>query len=255
MTDRITTPLLVRRLAGAAALVAAFAFGTTQADAAPVTFTQITGLTGGSPAQTGVFRADLSGLGVGQIASITIRDSNSGVGGSGSQFSGFDLDALVISTVFISDASQVGLLAPAVALDFANSILTAGTQRPPADPALFGTSGGQVNNAVATLNLFDGNSTTAIPGAAGFVSLGDGGVLSINLVAPLAISSPLYLYIGEVGDNGEVAASDITISDQPVSVPEPAALLLFGIALLGLGAVVRQRAALQGALPAAAFRG
>jgi hypothetical protein len=107
--------------------------------------------------------------------------------------------------------------------NFATSVLTGGAQTPPSDPALFGTVGGQVNNAVATLNSFDGNSTTAIPGAFGFVSLGVGGQLGINLITPIVAGTPLYLYIGEVGNNGEVAAGTITVSDTQVSVPGPIA--------------------------------
>ncbi len=230
-----------KRTTGFAGTVLAVALAAVPASASPVSFTKLTGVTGGSPAATGVFRADLSGLGLGQIASVTIQDASGGLGGSTGQFSGFDLDAAVLSAVLISDASQVGTLVPAGLFDFAGSMLTGGAQRPPPDPALFGTSGGQVDNTVARLAIFDGNSTTAIPGADGFVSLGDGGKLSINLTAPVMTGGPLYLYIGEVGDNGEVAASSVTVSDTPVSVPEPMSLALFGLGLPGLAGAARLR--------------
>jgi hypothetical protein len=200
----------------------------------------LTDVTGGSPAATAVYQADLSSLS-GQIASVTISDNSGGLGGSPGQFSGFDLDAIVLSTVSITSALNVGSLTTAGTFNFGTSILTPGTQRPPADPALFGTSGGQVDNAVATLGVFDGNSTTAIPGALGFVSLGDNGKLSINLDSPLALGGPLFLYIGEVGDNGEVAASTITISDTRVDVPVPAALPLFASGIAALGWLARRK--------------
>jgi hypothetical protein len=221
------------------AAAAGFLLGAASAQAAPVTFTELTGVTGGTLAGTAVFRADLSGLGIGQIASLTIQDSNNGIGGSPGQFSGFDLDAVVISTVLITDAGDVGLLVPAATLDFANSVLFAGTQRPPADPALFGTTGGQVNNAVATLGAFDGENSTITPD--GFVSLGDGGRLSINLVTPIALGGPLFLYIGEVGNQGEVAAGTVELSSTAVPVPAPAGFALFGLGLVGLGLLGRRR--------------
>lgn len=46
----------------------------------PMTFTLLTGVTGGAPAQTGVFQADLSGLSLGQIASVAIKDNSGGLG-------------------------------------------------------------------------------------------------------------------------------------------------------------------------------
>jgi hypothetical protein len=42
-----------------------------------------------------------------------------------------------------------------------------------------------------------------------------------------------------VGDNGEVAAGSVEVSDQPV--PEPVTLTLFGAALLAAGARRRRR--------------
>lgn len=61
----------------------------------------------GSVAQgTTVFRADLSGLGLNEIVSLTLSDSNSGRGGSSGAFSGFDLDAIKISTTLANSAAE-----------------------------------------------------------------------------------------------------------------------------------------------------
>lgn len=218
-----------------------------------VTFTPLTGTTGGSPANTAVFRADLSTLpaqAADNIASITIRDNSGMLGGSTGQFSGFDLDAIILSRTLITNASQVGTLVPLAVFNYSSpgSIFTPGTQRPPTDPKLFGTgpAGNTVDNSVATLGAFDGNSTTSIPGAFGFISMGDNGVLSFNLTSQVSRTSPgpLYLYIGEVGDNGEVAASAVTVSDRPVPptgdpVPAPAGVVLL---LSGTACLVARRA-------------
>ena len=211
----------------------------------PVTFTKLTGLTGGSPAETAVYRADLSTAGIADILSVSIRDNSGGFGGAAGQFSGFDLDAIVLSTTLCTDASCAAGLTGLPVFDFstAGTIFNEGSQRPPVDPKLFGTdaTGSNVDNTVATLGFFDANSTTAIPGADGFVSMGDFGQLFFNLTSSTSTTG-LYLYIGEVGDNGEVAGSSIEISDAP-TVPIPAAVWLFGTGLLGLVGMARRKAA------------
>ena len=87
---------------------------------------------------------------------------------------------------------------------------------------------------MATLGLFDAVSSTGVD-AAGFMSLGDGGQLAFNLTS-LTSTANLFLYIGEVGDNGEAAASSITLLDKPIpAIPEPSTVALM---LLGLGGLV-----------------
>jgi hypothetical protein len=214
------------------------AFGDTVA----LTFTSLTGSTGGSPAATGVYRADLSGIGLAQILSITIADSSGGLGGANGQFSGFDLDGIKLSTTSCDSAACAAGLSGLSVFDFGGgAVFTPGAQRPVADPKLFGTgpAGNTVDNAVATLGAFDGNSTTAIPGAFGFLSMGDNGVLSFNLTSATSTSG-LYLYIGEVGDNGEVAAGRTTVST--TRVPEEPFVLSFLVSLLGAGGLLRTTA-------------
>lgn len=185
----------------------------------PISFTKLPGLTGGFPAGTAVYVADLSDLRV-DINSFTIRDGGV-VAGSPGRFTGFDLDAIKFSNTLVSSAAEVEALPSFPGFDFspAGTTFTPGNQLSPIDPGnptLFGTTNGFVNNGIATLTSFDGNSTTG-SGADGFVSLGLNGQLSFDLTQPIPSNAPLYVYIGEVGDNGEIAGGEISLSDRPTT--------------------------------------
>jgi hypothetical protein len=216
------------------ALVAA-ALGAGAAHAATATFTKLSGLTGGTLAATAVYKADLSTLGIGSVLGISISDNSSGLGGSPGQFSGFDLDAIKLSTVDCADAACAKAAAGMSVFDFiGGTFFTPGTQRAPVDPKLFGTgpAGNTLDDAVARLGLFDGESSTVTPD--GFISLGDTGKIGFNLTSAVSTTG-LFLYIGEVGDNGEVAASAIDLTQTPfVPEPETYALMLAGLATVGL---------------------
>lgn len=213
-----------------------------------ITFQKLPGVTGGNPAGTAVYYANLSNIDF-DISSITITDSNTTVGGTTGAFSGFDLDAIKLSSVLVNNATAVNGLSDLDAFNFTSTgtVFSPGTQRSPVNPTdgaiaadLFGSTSGNINNAVATVQSFDANSTSALKvnsanptTAFGFVSLGDGGRVSFNLTNTISTGSrPLYLYIGEVGDNGEVVNGQITISDQPVQVPESASLA--ALSLVGI---------------------
>ena len=95
------------------------------AQAVPITLTQLTGLTGGSPAATGVYKADLNALGL-ILASITINDNSGALGGAAGQFSGFDLDAIVLSTTDCASAAcAAGLTGSPNNISFSLGLVTA----------------------------------------------------------------------------------------------------------------------------------
>jgi hypothetical protein len=180
--EKAMKPVSLRRsIVAAAAALAALG-----AHADPVTLTKLTGLAGSAPAAaTAIYKADLSRLS-GSFAAISIGDNSSGLGGSPGQFSGFDLDAIKLSTTNCADAACASGAVGLSLFNFVSGVFfTPGTQRAPGDAKLFGTGpgGNTVNNTVATLGLFDGVATTDAS-ANGFISLGDTGSIAFNLKRP-----------------------------------------------------------------------
>lgn len=183
--------------------------------------TALTGLAGGTPADTTVYYADLSTVAASYITSLTLTDNSSSVASDTGRFSGFDLDAVKLSTTLAADATGVQALAGLAGFDFTTTgtVLTPGTQVAPLDPDLFGTSGGAINGQLATLSNFDADAIFGA-NAQGFVSLGNGGAITFHFNPPLAITAPLYLYLGEVTDVGEgpLLTVQVTSPSDPTGV-------------------------------------
>lgn len=194
-------------------------------------FTKLSGVTGGSVGTTAVFRAKIPALGF-DISSIVIKDNSQGIGGSPGQVSGFDLDAIKLSPIFTNNAAEVNNIAAFDVFEFnsTGTVLTLGSQRPPVDTELFGTTGGIINNSAATLGSFDANSTTDPARIFGFVSIGDGGKAEFKFRNPVFAAIPLYFYFGEVGDNGEVVTFEVIASQPTTQIPEPSSLAALSLA-------------------------
>ncbi len=240
----MTVSRTLRSLAAVACFAAA---GSTHADV--VALSKLTGVTGGGTGlqtNTAVYKANLGALS-GNFAAISISDASGSFGGATGQFSGFDLDAIKLSWTDCADAACANAALGLNVFNFVSGLVfSPGSQRAPVDAKLFGTGAGgnTVDNGVAALGSFDGISSTGAD-ATGFLSLGDNGSLAFNLTA-LTAASGLFLYIGEVGDNGEVAGSNISIERNPVPVvPEPStyALMLGGLAAVAWLARRQRRAA------------
>lgn len=222
----------------AIAAAAMFAAGAASASSVTPTFTFV-GSETGSAQNSGVFRADLSGLGLSTLGSITVTDDNSGTSGAAGAYSGFDLDALFLDLDgdYTTTADQI----------FASSfVFTPGTIRPggltsnTTGPLNGMNADGTVNEAFATLNAID-----AIFFGTGSISLGDGGSLSANFSPEVPVPGALFIIVAEVGNNGESVDGLITISEDPVDmIPLPAGawLLLGGLGALGVARRLRIKA-------------
>lgn len=175
-----------------------------------------------------IYRADLSGLGV-DIQSLLLGDRSAGFGGSGGKASGFDIDAVVLSTQKVDNFTSLAAFNSSMVLsrldvfdfDVANTRYRPGSQRPgssqyPNERDLLGAENEAPDFGKSTLDTVD----SAGFGAGGALALGDGGELGLDLRAPVSTDGPLYLYVVESGGiNGERLTTGLTASTGRLDAP------------------------------------
>lgn len=227
----------------AIAAVAGVAFIMSMAPARALTV-DLTFSNAGPVGQSTLFRADLTGLGLSVVSSITLIDIDVS-GGADGVFSGFDLDALVLDRD--GDLATTDDQFSPFSLEF-----QAGSQRPTTNQNQLAFSDGGTNPAVdgpvfgaddattinpgqSTLDAFDAVSSDNVNTAAGFLTFGDDGQLIANF-ADIAIGDSLFLLIAEVGGQaGEEVMARVS------QVPLPGAVWLFLTGLMALIGFTRRR--------------
>ena len=223
---------LLKRLF-AVALAAAWS---TTASAVPLLFSNV-----GDDGQTTVFRAGLGGIvGLSQLGSVVIADSNSGTGGSNGVFSGFDLDFVFLDLdgnyattgdrVF---GSSFAFTTGAIRLPTSPGFNEPTLLRP--GPTIGSSAANTIDPGRATLNVRDG----FFPGGfntdnvSGWLTLGDAGLLAVEFGAAIVLTGNEALFIGEVGTSpGELVSASVNASEN--RIPEPGTLVLAGLGLLSL---------------------
>ena len=214
----------------------------------------------GANGGTTVYRFNLGAelnvnLGISSLSSLKLTETSGSGSSSTGSFSGFDLDGLRLSYTSTGVANEVDGLAPAGGgvLDFTPAyttftpgfIVDAGSSPYIAPTAGFpnhlwgSTAGGEVDPS-ATLGSIDAWSTLDPNVATGFMSMGEGGMLQFDFTSTLSTAG-LFLYIGEVGENGELATLEFTVNPtSPSTIPEPTAAAIWGLFSL-LGACILRR--------------
>ena len=71
------------------------------------------------------------------------------------------------------------------------------------------------------LRTLDSVAIADVTQANGFLSLGDGGILTASFNPAVNIGMHLFVIAGEVRGNGESLSAKVTVSDVPVPVPVP----------------------------------
>jgi hypothetical protein len=202
----------------------------------------------GTAGQTQLFRGDLSGLGTGTFNTVTVQDALSG-GGSDGVFSGFDLDFILLDRDGNLSTTADQILAfenssTSLASGSARNPVTSPYQPTPSHPgALFGlNTDGSIDFATATIATRDGTYdpySLAVDTSNGWVTLGDGGVLTVRFPETMLTGSGMWVFAGEVGMN-EVLLANIEIADFK-AVPAPGAIILGVVGVGFIGCFRRQR--------------